>query len=107
MFNIFGSNKKEPLKIQGDFAEKVKNSLKVKLCSLCEKNMSSKVVFGEGVKTCLTCKNCELKAVGNSIQKLSEKNLITSDKFSNLLTAELIAYQTTQQDPPVEHRKNV
>lgn len=107
MLSIFGSKKKEPLKIQGDFAERVKNCLKVKLCSLCEKNMSSKVVFGEGVKPCLTCKNCELKAVGNSIQKLSEKNLITSEKFSNLLTAELIAYQTTQQDPPVEHRKNV
>lgn len=104
---FFQTKEKKVAKIQGEFAQRVKSTLKVKLCNHCEKNLSSKVVFGEGVQPSLTCKNCQLKAVGNSIQKLSEKNLISTQKFANLLTSQLISYQTTQQDAPADHRKNL
>ena len=93
---LFGGKKNEVKKIEGDFEEKSKNAIKSKLCPLCGKIPCSKVAFGEGVEPTLTCNNCELKAVGNSIQKLGPKNLITNDKFTNLLTSDLITYQKAQ-----------
>jgi translation initiation factor 1 (eIF-1/SUI1) len=32
---LFGGKKKETIKIQGDFTEKIKNTLKPRLCALC------------------------------------------------------------------------
>lgn len=62
------------------------------------------MVFGEGVQPGLTCINCELKAVGGSIQRLGPNNLMTNDKFSSVLTNELIAYEAMKLEPPAENR---
>lgn len=101
---LFDFGKKEPKKIGTDFAEKAKTALRLKICPHCLKNLSAKVVFGEGVQPGLTCINCELKAVGGTIQRLGPNNLMTSDKFSSVLTNELIAYEAMKQDPPAENR---
>jgi transcription elongation factor Elf1 len=103
---LWGGKKNEAKKIEGGFEERLRNTIRGQLCPICGKNQSSKVAFGEEVAPSLTCNNCELKAVGSNIQKLGPKNLMASDKFSNLLTAELIAYQKGQAEPPVAHKEN-
>ena len=75
---LFGGKKAESKKIENDFEEKVKNTIKGKLCPLCGKAPSTKVAFGEDVKPTLTCNNCELKAVGGVIQRLGPNNLMAS-----------------------------
>lgn len=75
---LFGGKKNEPKKIEAAFEEKIKSSVRSKLCPLCNKMQSSKVAFGEGVQSTLTCNNCELKSVGNITQKLGAKNLISA-----------------------------
>lgn len=54
----------------------------------------------------LTCNNCELKAVGNIIQKLGNKNLLAGDKFATLLTSELMIYQKGQTETPAVQKEN-
>ena len=87
MFLFGGANKKETKKVGPEFTERVKAALKPELCLHCHKTVPNKVVFGNGVQACLTCNNCELKAVGGNIKKLGENNLIAVDKFTGLVTS--------------------
>lgn len=68
-------------------------------------SQSTQLAFGSGVTARFCCKNCELKAVGGVIQKLGDKNLIGNDKFAEILTNELINYQTNLNSPSVDFKK--
>jgi hypothetical protein len=71
MLDLIWGKKKEPVAIKGEFADKIKDLLKNKLCSHCNKMPSTELAFGLGIQNAsFTCKNCELKAVGGSIQRL-------------------------------------
>lgn len=103
---LFGGKKNEPKKIEASLEERIKTTVKNKLCPMCGKVQSSKVAFGQGVQPTITCNNCELKAVGNTIQRLGPKNLIAVDKFSSLLTSELISYQKGLTQTPLHQKDN-
>ena len=105
MFLFGGNKKKEAKKIGPEFSDRIRTALKPQLCPLCHKNTPSKVVFGDGVNSGLTCNNCELKAVGGNIQKLSDSNLIPIDKMTGQVTSELTAYQKMREQTPIEMRK--
>lgn len=90
-----------------DLADKVKASMRTKLCSICAKNFCSKAAFGEEVKPALVCNNCELKAVGGTPQRLGERNLITCDRLAGLILAEAMSYQSSQTEQPPEVRQAI
>ncbi len=107
MHFFIGKNQKKADKaIQQDISNNIKASLAKQYCQVCGKIPSTKLAFGEQLKPVFTCANCELKAVNGNIKKMGQKNLITNDKFSDILTKELISYQNSQKNNPPEQKKS-
>lgn len=76
-----GKEEKEEVKIGDDFSQLILSQMKRQFCNICQKSLATKVAFGENVQPSLTCSGCELKAVGGVAQRMTEKNLITFEKF--------------------------
>lgn len=102
---IFGKSEKQEKKVEADISVAFNTKLKGQFCEVCEKNPATKVAFGQEVKPRFTCATCEITAVGGSVQRLTPKNLMTSDKLADELAKELIAYQSSQKSVPMEHKK--
>ena len=102
---LLGKQDKPEKKIEADITGIMNVKLKNQFCDLCSKNPATKVAFGKQFKPAFTCANCEIEAVGGSVQRLGPKSLIPIEKFSEELTKELMNYQMSQKTPPVEQKK--
>jgi hypothetical protein len=46
-----------------------------------------------------------MKAVGGVVQRLGTRNLISVEKFAEIVTKEIISYQSCNRNPPPEYKK--